>query len=112
MTNKFAVVLYPLESQSNDPRVRCAAIDKAGKEIATSPEPHVNLFLAQLIGVAPTIFSKFFIYNTQSTVVISNLPGPDRQIKIWESPLIETMFWLPNVGHSGKNQSLFNSTNL
>lgn len=50
MINKFAVVLYPLECKSNDPRVRCSAIEKAGKKIAVSPEPHVNLFLAQLIG--------------------------------------------------------------
>lgn len=101
MTNKFAVVLYPLESKGSDPIARCISVEKAGKEIAISPEPHVNLFLTQLIGVAPSVFSKFFIYNTQSTVVISNLPGPDRRISIWDMPLVETMFWLPNVGHSG-----------
>ncbi|ODN04367.1 O-acyltransferase WSD1, partial [Orchesella cincta] len=110
MTNKFAIVMYPLECKSHDPRVRCAAIAKTGKEIAISPEPHVNLFLTQLIGVAPAIFSKFFIYNTQSTVVISNLPGPDRTIKIWGKPLVETMFWLPNVGHSGVSVSILSYT--
>ncbi|CAL8123081.1 unnamed protein product [Orchesella dallaii] len=110
MTNKFAIVMYPLECKSSDPRVRCAAIAKTGKEIALSPEPHVNLFLTQLIGVAPTIFSKFFIYNTQSTVVVSNLPGPDRVIKIWGNSLVETMFWLPNVGHSGVSVSILSYT--
>lgn len=59
-------------------------------------------YLSRLCSDKTNITHSFFcspIYK-----VFSNLPGPDKSIELWGKKLIETMFWLPNVGHSGENK--------
>jgi len=102
MTNKFSIVLFPLDCMSSDPVVTSKRIAEAGKKLARSPAAIGNLFLMAIGGVLPASIMRFFLTNSQATAIVSNLPGPSREISIWGHKLLDTMFWLPSLGDSGK----------
>lgn len=102
MVNKFSIVIFPLSMESDDPLKRVEAIDHAGRELAKSPEAVMNLFLVNLSGLLPAAWARPFFTNTQATCVVSNVPGPNKPIYIWGRKLVDTMFWLPHLGTSGK----------
>jgi hypothetical protein len=101
LENKFAIIMMPLEMKTPAPLDRCREIEKENRRMSSRPDGYMNLFLMDLVAVFPIWLAKWLIVNNQCTTVISNLPGPKKQISIWGYPLEDTMFWLPNVGSSG-----------
>ncbi|CAG7723524.1 unnamed protein product [Allacma fusca] len=101
MVNKFSIILFPLAIDSVDPVERVRDIDREGRKLAQSPEVVMNLFLVTLAGAMPVVLARPFFTNTQATMVVSNIPGPSRTIKIYNRKLVDTMFWLPHLGSSG-----------
>jgi len=93
--------MFKLDTNQACPVERCASINAEGKIMATTPEAPVNFFYINVMGICPAAVANFIISNTQCSVLISNVPGPERGISIWGHPLLDSMFWLPNVGDSG-----------
>ncbi|OXA55595.1 uncharacterized protein LOC110848092 isoform X2 [Folsomia candida] len=105
IVNKFSIVYLPLELQKSKTVERCREIEKQNRIMSMSPHCYLNLFLMDLLCVFNVAFSRWLIVNKQCTLVISNLPGPTKPITIWGYPMVDTMFWLPNVGSSGVSVS-------
>lgn len=101
LANKFSIIMLPLELRKSRSFERCKEIEKESRAMAKTPYMYVNLFLMDLLAVYPVSFTRAMMVNSRCTAVISNLPGPRKEISIWGYKMEETMFWLPNVGTSG-----------
>ena len=93
--------MFPLDCQSGDPIVTSKSIDKAGKDMARSPDAHVNLLGVRVAGGLPACILRLYLTNNQSTVIVSNFPGPSKNISIWGCKLVDSMFCFPSVVNAG-----------
>ena len=77
-------------------------------EIKNSPEAVVAFSVLQALGMTPTDIESLFLtfFATKSSMVLTNVPGPQVQLYLAGSPLRELMAWVPQSGGLGMGISI------
>lgn len=106
--NKFGLVFLSLPIGISDQIERLEALKRHMDELKRSPEAMALYALLNTVGMAPTEIEDVLlnIFGTKATGVMTNVPGPRRQLYLAGSPLREIMFWVPQSGRLGLGVSI------
>jgi hypothetical protein len=102
LENKFSVALQTLpinnvQGMSN----RIQMIKRYAEIVNSSPDYVVNYWMMVVVGgIFPDWILKAVLNSKHSTMVVSNLPGPNFTIKINNFELENVGFFIPNLGQT------------
>lgn len=106
--NRFGLVFPTLPIGSADVHERFIETRRYMSEIKHSPEAVVAYSVLQALGMTPMdiegVFLQFFA--SKSSMVLTNVPGPQVQLYMAGSPLREIMAWVPQSGGLGMGISI------
>ena len=77
-------------------------------ELKASPEAAVSFAILGALGLAAGGLQRAFIelMGAKTTLVMTNVPGPRRRLRLAGSPLRGMMFWVPQSGRVGLGISI------
>ncbi len=106
--NKFGLVFLALPIGVADPVERMEALKAHMDALKASPEPMAIYALLNVIGMGPVEIENLLltIFGSKATGVMTNVPGPRRQLSLGGSPLRHVMFWVPQSGRLGLGVSI------
>jgi WS/DGAT/MGAT family acyltransferase len=106
--NKFGLVFLTLPVGMADPVERLREVKRRMDEIKGTPEPVVVFGLMNLMGMVPSEIQDIAvdIFGAKGTAVMTNVPGPKKQIYLASAPLDMMMFWVPQSGRLGMGVSI------
>jgi diacylglycerol O-acyltransferase / wax synthase len=106
--NKFGLVFLELPVGVADPVERMEALKAHMDSLKESPEPLAIYALLNVVGMGPVELENLLvtIFGTKATGVMTNVPGPRRQLYLAGSPLRDVMFWVPQSGRLGLGVSI------
>ncbi len=106
--NRFGLVFPTLPVGSADIHERFIETRRYMKEIKESPEAVVAYSVLQALGMTPMDIEGVFLhfFATKSSMVLTNVPGPQVQLYLAGSPLREIMAWVPQSGGLGMGISI------
>jgi WS/DGAT/MGAT family acyltransferase len=98
--NKFGLVFLTLPVFIADPLKRLREVHRRMEAIKGSMEAVVALGVLHGIGMAPKEIEKLVIklFSRMGSAVMTNVPGPRKQLYFAGSPLTHIMFWVPRAG--------------
>ena len=101
--NRFGLVFLTLPIEIVSPLARLTEMKKRMNQLKHSPEAIVAYGLLSLIGVAPPVLARaaMRLFGSKTTVVITNVRGPEKELSFAHSPLKGAMFWVPQSGGLG-----------
>lgn len=107
--NHFGLVFLSLPLGIDDPLDRLFEVKRRMDELKGSQEAVVVFGILNAIGMAPGEIENLVItiFGAKATAVMTNLPGPRRQIYLAGASVREMMFWVPQSGHLGLGVSIF-----
>lgn len=107
LENRFAVGVLDLPSETFDScKDRLEYVKKWTFQLKTSFEFQINSWILDAIGLLPECIVAPIIQSAQSTMVISNLPGPSRINLFGDNVLDDIIFWIPHRGLTGVGVSI------
>ena len=108
MGNAFGLVFISLPVGIVDPVRRLRAIKREMDELKGSPEALVAFAVLSVMGFAPAEVERAGLrfFGTKATAVLTNVPGPRRQLYLAGKKLRSVMFWVPQSGHLGLGISI------
>jgi diacylglycerol O-acyltransferase len=109
MENKFAAVLFELPVGITDPRQRLQVMSQRLARLKGSIEPIFTYGTVRLmLAVLPLWMSRALIdyLGNKCTCVISNVPGPRRQVQLAGRHLRAMLFWVPQRADVGIGVSM------
>uniref|UniRef100_A0A0A9Y416 Putative diacylglycerol O-acyltransferase Rv0221/MT0231 n=3 Tax=Lygus hesperus TaxID=30085 RepID=A0A0A9Y416_LYGHE len=99
LTNLFTVGMLELPITGND---KMKTVHLLQERLEKLPDLYVNYWLLRVaFTIFPATFISKYIVSTQSTLSISNVPGPKEYIKIRGSRVTDMAFFLPNRDTTG-----------
>lgn len=106
--NRFGIIAVELPVGAADPLERLAEVRRRMLKLKNSYEPPVTLGMFGALGLAPKIMQDqlFDMLISRATAVMTNVPGPQKQIAIAGSPVKQVMFWVPQSGDIGMGVSI------
>jgi diacylglycerol O-acyltransferase len=106
--NRFGLVFPTLPIGAADVHERFIETRRFMNEIKDSPEAVVAFSVLQALGMTPTDIESLFLtfFATKSSMVLTNVPGPQVQLYLAGSPLREIMAWVPQSGGLGMGISI------
>jgi len=106
--NRFGILGVELPIGMADPLERLNEIRRRMLKLKNSYEPPVTLGLFAALGLAPKLMQDqlFDLLISRATAVMTNVPGPQKQIRIAGSPIEQVMFWVPQSGDIGMGVSI------
>lgn len=106
--NKFGLVFLELPVGVADPVERLEALKAHMDSLKASPEPMAIYALLNVVGMGPVELENLLVtvFGTKATGVMTNVPGPRRQLYMAGSPLRDVMFWVPQSGRLGLGVSI------
>ncbi len=106
--NRFGIVAVELPVGMNDPLLRLREIHRRMEKLKSSYEPPVTLGLIEALGYAPQLVQDkvFDLLLSRATVVMSNVPGPQRPLFIAGNEIKQVLFWVPQSGNIGIGVSI------
>ena len=106
--NRFGILGVELPVGFADPLERLAEVRRRMLELKSSYEPPVTLGLFGALGLAPKLMQDqlFDLLISRATAVMTNVPGPQKQIMIAGRPVKQVMFWVPQSGDIGMGVSI------
>lgn len=106
--NHFGLVFLPLPVGVADVVERIAAVKRRMQELKASPEAAALFTLLNAVGMAPSEIEQILltVFGMKATGVMTNVPGPKRQLFLAGSPLKQIMFWVPQSGRLGLGVSI------
>jgi hypothetical protein len=108
LVNKLSLYRLTLPLDQWDPLDQLRAVKSACDAMKRSPDvPSILILNRFVVNMFPSWLCKLALYNTPSTMVFSNVPGPSRQISLFGSPVTRSMFWVPQTGTVGKQHIPF-----
>jgi diacylglycerol O-acyltransferase / wax synthase len=107
--NGFTLVYLPLALDFTDPLLRLAETSERMREIKRSPEPLVTNLVLNAIGLLPSRLEDVAVrfFGAKASAVITNVPGPDRELHLDGHPIREIRFWEPESGSIAVGWSVF-----
>lgn len=111
--NKFGLIFLTLPIGEEDSVMRLRNIQKQMRNIKNSREALVAYGVLALLGRAPETFKEFVVnfLSSKCSAVITNVPGPRKELFIAGSSMKEIMFWVPKSGKLGLGISLISYNN-
>ena len=96
--NEFGLVFLELPIHASDPDERLATLKANIDALKESPEAAVafGILCAEGIASGPVEHLINEIFARKASLVVSNVPGPKRELRIAGRPLKELMFWVPH----------------
>jgi hypothetical protein len=106
--NRFGLVFLSLPIYLEDPRLRLKELKHRMDEIKNTPEAMVAFGILNTIGMTPREIESIVvdIFGTKGTGVMTNVPGPQKQLYLAGAPLNTVMAWVPQSGHLGLGVSI------
>jgi len=107
--NYFGLVVPTLPLGEDDPTARLDFINRNMTAIKETPEAAVTLAILQAMGSAPTEVEDLGIafFAAKTSAVITNVPGPSRQLYFAGKAIRTVMGWVPQGGNIGMGISIF-----
>lgn len=106
--NCFGLVFVDLPIGIRHPLERLYAVRAAMQKLKVSPQALATLALMSLVGSLPSSVEDpvVAIFSAKATVVASNLPGPQKQMRIAGAAVSHLFFWVPQAGDIGIGVSM------
>jgi diacylglycerol O-acyltransferase len=106
--NHFGLVFLSLPLGIADPRARLAELRRRSAALRRSTEAVVVLFILRAIGRVPLAVQRLVvnIFATKATLVMTNVPGPNRTLYLAGKAIRDVFFWVPQSGHVGLGISI------
>jgi diacylglycerol O-acyltransferase len=103
MGNEFGLVFLSLPVGIADPVERLKEVQKRAFALRKSAEPLVVYWLLKMMGILPRWFHSLIvaIFGAKATAVMTNMPGPKRQLYLAGRPISDIFFWVPQTGAVG-----------
>ncbi len=98
--NRFGLIFPTLPIGAADPHERFLETRRSMLEIKDSPEAVVAYGVLNALGMTPVDIESVFLdfFGSKSSLVLTNVPGPQFQLYLAGSPLREIMAWVPQSG--------------
>ena len=106
--NRFGIIAVELPVGITSPLERLYEVRRRMQALKTSYEPSVTLGLFAGLGYAPQIIQDrlFDLLLSRATAVMTNVPGPQRQLYLAGSEVKQVIFWVPQSGNIGMGVSI------
>ncbi|MGE5223852.1 MAG: WS/DGAT/MGAT family O-acyltransferase [Omnitrophica WOR_2 bacterium] len=106
--NQFGLVFLSLPIYIEDPRQRLQELKRRMDDIKNTPEALVAFGILNTIGMTPKEIENIvvYIFGTKGTGVMTNVPGPQKQLYMAGAPVNTVMAWVPQSGHLGLGVSI------
>jgi diacylglycerol O-acyltransferase / wax synthase len=106
--NHFGLVFLSLPLGIADPLARLAELRRRSAALRRSAEAPVVLLILRTIGRVPLAVQRLVvkIFATKATLVMTNVPGPNRTLYLAGKPIRDLFFWVPQSGRVGLGVSI------
>ncbi len=106
--NVFGLVLLTLPVGIENPLERLYELNRRMEELKGSYQAILTLGLLSVMGVGPRIVqaSAMRTLSKKATVVMTNVPGPQKPLFFGGAKISELMFWVPQAGSVGMGMSI------
>ena len=106
--NKFGLVLPALPVSEPNPLKRLQRVRERMLQIKDRPEAAAAYTILQAVGASANIVEKAIIgfFGTKTSLVMTNVPGPDEKIELAGHEIDRIMFWVPQAAGLGLGVSL------
>jgi WS/DGAT/MGAT family acyltransferase len=106
--NRFGLVFATLPVGASDIHERFIETRRYMNEIKNSPEAAVAYGVLNALGMTPMDIEGIFLnfFGSKSSMVLTNVPGPQVQLYLAGQPIREIMAWVPQSGGLGMGISL------
>jgi WS/DGAT/MGAT family acyltransferase len=106
--NRFGLVFPTLPVGASDIHERFIETRRYMNEIKNSPEAAVAYGVLNALGMTPMDIEGIFLsfFGSKSSMVLTNVPGPQVQLYLAGRPIREIMAWVPQSGGLGMGISL------
>jgi WS/DGAT/MGAT family acyltransferase len=106
--NRFGLIFPTLPVGAADIHERFIETRRYMNEIKNSPEAVVAYGVLNALGMTPMDIESVFLdfFGSKSSMVLTNVPGPQVQLYLAGSPIREIMAWVPQSGGLGMGISL------
>ncbi|PTL82285.1 wax ester/triacylglycerol synthase family O-acyltransferase [Vitiosangium sp. GDMCC 1.1324] len=107
--NRFGVVFLPLPLGVEDPVARLWELKRRMDSLKRSPEAAVVFGMLSAAGMAPAPVERMAVevMRKKASLVLTNVPGPKRQVYLAGARLSGVMFWVPMAARLGLGLSIF-----
>jgi diacylglycerol O-acyltransferase / wax synthase len=107
--NRFGLVFVALPVGLPEPRQRLAEVHRRMDELKRSPQAGVAFSILQLLGMAKSELLALGVdlFGSKATLVMTNVPGPQKRLYMAGSRIQNIMFWVPQSAHLGMGISIF-----
>lgn len=106
--NRFGLIFPTLPIGASDIHERFIEMRRHMNEIKNSPEAVVAYGVLYALGMTPVDIEGVFLdfFGSKSSLVLTNVPGPQFQLYLAGSPLREIMAWVPQSAGLGMGISI------
>ena len=106
--NHFGLVFLSLPLGIADPLARLAELRRRSAALRRSAEAAVVLLILRTIGRVPLAVQRLVvkIFATKATLVMTNVPGPNRTLYLAGKAIRDIFFWVPQSGRVGLGVSI------
>lgn len=106
--NHFGVFALSLPVGEANPVLRLHEVRRRMQELKDSHEALVTLGLQAGLGYAPRLVQEqmFDLLLGRATAVMTNVPGPQWELRLAGAPIREVIFWVPQSGPIGMGVSI------
>jgi diacylglycerol O-acyltransferase / wax synthase len=106
--NRFGIIAVELPVGIASPLERLYEVRRRMEALKASYEPSVTLGLFAGLGYAPQVIQDklFDLLLSRATAVMTNVPGPQRQLYLAGSEVRQVIFWVPQSGNIGMGISI------
>jgi WS/DGAT/MGAT family acyltransferase len=107
--NRFGLVLLGLPVGIRDPAARLQAVREQMLAIKDSHEGALAYGILGVVGRAPTRVEELLVdfFSAKATMVLTNVPGPGREVSLAGTPVRGVLVWAPCSGSVGMSVSVF-----
>ncbi|XP_064099610.1 putative diacyglycerol O-acyltransferase Mb3154c isoform X3 [Macrobrachium nipponense] len=107
LANRISLCTLPLPTEKMTPKDRLEAVRRRMNLLKRSPDVMVNYLALDLISnLVPAPLSRRLLHTHGVTMVVSNMPGPTKEINLFGENVEDIMFWIPNKSRTGLGISL------
>lgn len=106
--NRFGLIFPTLPIGTPDLHERFVAMRRHMTDIKNSPEAVVAYGVLYALGMTPVDIEGVFLdfFGSKSSLVLTNVPGPQFQLYLAGSPMREIMAWVPQSAGLGMGVSI------
>jgi hypothetical protein len=106
--NRFGMVFLALPVGLETPAEQFAEVKRRMDALKSGPQAVVVFGLLSAVGTIPAELQTRVVefFGSKSTLVVTNVPGPDKQLYLAGQAITGLMFWVPQSGRLGLGVSI------